>query len=383
MKLTGSLLRDARERKNISLNEVSFATKINLKVLQSIEEGDLVHLPPKTFLRGFVKSYAEYLRLDIDHIMGQFQEEMGSTRPLVMETFPPKEEKTPLSLSATKAPAPTSRGSVTVDDMESPTISVTKILLGIVALTVVLVGIVAQRLIEKYQNEKSAAVEAPPTSTPQPTISPTGAANGSPTGGPTPESVKAASVPPPPSLAPTGLATKVAPTPSIKPSVAPSPAPNLVISVAPTAGPEPLPTPLKDPVPKAPAKISPTPSLPALTPSPLPVTPSPTPGTPIDPVAEEISAHVPAPTPTVAVAASTVAPQEIIVEALDSVTINFRIDGGRSQTLNLKPEQIHTFKGKQKVNLELSDGGAVNIIHNGQDRGVPGVLGSPSKLRYP
>ena len=81
MKLTGQILRENRERKNISINEVAIATKINVKTIVAMEAGDVVHLPPKTFLRGFVKAYATYLELDVESILNTFFEEMGSTKP--------------------------------------------------------------------------------------------------------------------------------------------------------------------------------------------------------------------------------------------------------------------------------------------------------------
>ena len=51
--------------------------------------------------------------------------------------------------------------------------------------------------------------------------------------------------------------------------------------------------------------------------------------------------------------------------------------------IELKPEQIHTIKGRNTVELKISDGGAVNIIHNGKVNGVPGTLGSAINLKFP
>src|SRR6185312_14998470 len=64
--------------------------KINPKILKAIEESDEKNLPAKTFLRGFIRSYAQYLRLDVEEILKQFQDELGSTRPAE-----PKNETTP------------------------------------------------------------------------------------------------------------------------------------------------------------------------------------------------------------------------------------------------------------------------------------------------
>lgn len=80
MKKTGEALKD-REDKGLSLHEIGLSLKINSKILKAIEDGDMENLPAKTFLRGFVQSYAHYLRLDSEEILNLFTEEMGSTRP--------------------------------------------------------------------------------------------------------------------------------------------------------------------------------------------------------------------------------------------------------------------------------------------------------------
>jgi cytoskeleton protein RodZ len=86
MKKTGQLLKEARETKSVSLQEVSIHLKINTKTLKALELGDVTQLPAKTFLRGFVQSYAQYLKLDLNQIMEVFQEEMGTTHPSMITT---------------------------------------------------------------------------------------------------------------------------------------------------------------------------------------------------------------------------------------------------------------------------------------------------------
>jgi cytoskeleton protein RodZ len=77
----GELLKRTREEQGLSIHEVSLALKINSKILQAIEDGDKNHLPAKTFLRGFVRSYASYLHLDQKSTMDAFSNEYGSTLP--------------------------------------------------------------------------------------------------------------------------------------------------------------------------------------------------------------------------------------------------------------------------------------------------------------
>lgn len=86
MKITGELLKSERTRKNLSIQDVSFALKLSSKIITSIESGETENLPAKTFIRGFVKSYAQFLKIDVEQVMRQFQEEMGSTHPLPKST---------------------------------------------------------------------------------------------------------------------------------------------------------------------------------------------------------------------------------------------------------------------------------------------------------
>lgn len=60
----GTLLKEWREKKNISLEEISQITKINLKVLKALENDELRSLPNKTYVKGFVANYARAVGLD-------------------------------------------------------------------------------------------------------------------------------------------------------------------------------------------------------------------------------------------------------------------------------------------------------------------------------
>lgn len=82
MKITGELLKSERMQKNLSIQDVAFALKLSPKIITAIEAGQIDNLPAKTFIRGFVKSYAQFLKMDAEQVMRQFQEEMGSTHPL-------------------------------------------------------------------------------------------------------------------------------------------------------------------------------------------------------------------------------------------------------------------------------------------------------------
>ena len=60
----GEELKREREFREITLREISDATKINLRILQAIEKDDYSLLPGGVFNRNFVRAYAEFIGLD-------------------------------------------------------------------------------------------------------------------------------------------------------------------------------------------------------------------------------------------------------------------------------------------------------------------------------
>ncbi len=82
MKITGELLKAERLKKDLTVQDIAQALKLSARTIKLIEAGDLDQLPSKTFVRGFVKGYADYLKINSDIVMKQFQEEMGTTHPV-------------------------------------------------------------------------------------------------------------------------------------------------------------------------------------------------------------------------------------------------------------------------------------------------------------
>ena len=72
----GARLREARERRGISLRQIANATKISVAVLEALERNDISKLPGGIFGRAFVRSYAIEVGLDpeatIHDFIGQF-----------------------------------------------------------------------------------------------------------------------------------------------------------------------------------------------------------------------------------------------------------------------------------------------------------------------
>src|SRR5712671_3000256 len=72
----GDKLREARERRGLSLRQIANATKISMITLEALERNDIARLPGGIFSRGVVRSYAIEVGLDpettIEEFMGQF-----------------------------------------------------------------------------------------------------------------------------------------------------------------------------------------------------------------------------------------------------------------------------------------------------------------------
>src|SRR5205807_9950692 len=68
----GQMLRDARERRGVSLRQIANATKISVSVLEALERNDISRLPGGIFGRAFVRSYAVEVGLDPEAIIQDF-----------------------------------------------------------------------------------------------------------------------------------------------------------------------------------------------------------------------------------------------------------------------------------------------------------------------
>lgn len=67
----GTWLRQQREMREITLREISDATKISLRYLEALEEERFDLLPATLFARGFLRQYARYVGLDPDEAVNR------------------------------------------------------------------------------------------------------------------------------------------------------------------------------------------------------------------------------------------------------------------------------------------------------------------------
>jgi cytoskeletal protein RodZ len=70
----GETLREARMRRRIDIAEVETATKIRAKYLRALENEEWGLLPGTTFVKTFLRTYAEYLELDSRSLVEEYKQ---------------------------------------------------------------------------------------------------------------------------------------------------------------------------------------------------------------------------------------------------------------------------------------------------------------------
>ncbi len=119
----GEKFRKAREKKELSLDDVSNVTKIGSRMLRAIEEEHFDDLPGGVFNKGFIRAYAKHLGLDAEEAVSDYLASLRQAQIDAQEVWDPqplsparsgsngkpgpKETSKPGAKSATaKAPAP-------------------------------------------------------------------------------------------------------------------------------------------------------------------------------------------------------------------------------------------------------------------------------------
>lgn len=87
MRSISDILRSERKRKGFTLEDVSRATKIKIKFLEDIENGNFDLLPSQTYALGFVKNYAAYLGIDGKYAAALFRRENEARSIEVLPKF--------------------------------------------------------------------------------------------------------------------------------------------------------------------------------------------------------------------------------------------------------------------------------------------------------
>lgn len=104
MRTVGQILKEEREKKFYTLEEIEKATKIRKELLQLLEEDRYDRLPPPTFVQGFIKNYGKFLHLDVEKLLAIFRREFSDEKnpPKILESFSNPLDKRKLRLTPTR-----------------------------------------------------------------------------------------------------------------------------------------------------------------------------------------------------------------------------------------------------------------------------------------
>lgn len=76
----GEELRRERLIREVSLDEISSATKISIRLLNALESSDVKKLPAPVFTRGFIRAYSRHLGLDPDEMVNAYLADVAPDR---------------------------------------------------------------------------------------------------------------------------------------------------------------------------------------------------------------------------------------------------------------------------------------------------------------
>lgn len=89
----GTFLKTEREKRQLTLAEVSQSTKLSVSSLKLMEAGNLDDLPPDVFVRGFIRSYSKTVGISSNEPLGLLDQVLAERRriaePPVMVVQPP------------------------------------------------------------------------------------------------------------------------------------------------------------------------------------------------------------------------------------------------------------------------------------------------------
>jgi cytoskeleton protein RodZ len=101
----GERLREARLRQSVDIADVETATKIRAKYLRALEHEDFGLLPGSTFVKTFLRTYAEYLGLDAQLLVEEYRAEHEPRGEGEMQPFVPPSRRRPARERRPRAPA--------------------------------------------------------------------------------------------------------------------------------------------------------------------------------------------------------------------------------------------------------------------------------------
>lgn len=352
----GELLRSEREKRGFSIEQVSSATKIGVKILQLIEEDRYSSLPALPFVKGFVRNYARFLGLESERLLADYHD----------------------FLVQNSQQRPNREGGMSGYAFERPEGEQARRTLWLVmgGMTVLggLVFFLFKPALKHRHSGHIDKLRAEASASPSPFGSPTAIA-----AMPVPSSSSSAAASFAPSPSPLFSAVASAATSSPAPAAAPAhvepkpektekfiaPKKPLVFALTPPPSPSPSPKPKPTETKKPAAVASPSASPVAVAPPSAapatvsPAAPSPTPS-------PSATSGKPDPLQSGVDYASPEIKYKLVLRSLADVWVRYQCDDKKLMKFPLKAGKVLVLRGKQKILLQVSNPSAITLSYNGK-----------------
>ncbi|MBQ9486669.1 MAG: helix-turn-helix domain-containing protein [Selenomonadaceae bacterium] len=98
--MIGDILRKEREKQRMTIEDIENGTSIRASYIEAIEKGEYDKMPGRVYAKGFIKNYANFLKLNGDEIVKQFVAEVSpAVEPVEIEVDKEDGKKTAFSVS--------------------------------------------------------------------------------------------------------------------------------------------------------------------------------------------------------------------------------------------------------------------------------------------
>ncbi|MCT2534593.1 helix-turn-helix domain-containing protein [Aquibacillus koreensis] len=101
----GERLKEAREAKSLTLDDLQKITKIQTRYLQAIERGNYEVMPGNFYIRAFIKEYATAVDLDPEQLMEEYQNDLPTSSDERSIQYSRVQRSKKDTTSSTKSPA--------------------------------------------------------------------------------------------------------------------------------------------------------------------------------------------------------------------------------------------------------------------------------------
>lgn len=80
MLTAGSMLKETRIEKGLSLEQIASATKISAPYLSALENDEYERFPSSVYARGFLQNYAKYLGMDVEKVIALYRRSVSNSQ---------------------------------------------------------------------------------------------------------------------------------------------------------------------------------------------------------------------------------------------------------------------------------------------------------------